>query len=534
MDIIVQYNGVTISPTPLVQQSYQFLDFGNRWGNILQIQLDGLLTGINTTGSLTGLINLFSGQFGTLTVAEGSSGMYSWDNLNVDEITVPENHYYSNSFAPYSVKMRRHQVPSGVIEPINEYSFTQGDDGIVTVNHRISAKGIKNVTGGFTNAINFVRSLTGRNPFNPVFMPSGQNVLMSISENINRIENVYGVNEVYKYNTGSSANYLETFSVNLSDDFNTEYLTLETNLKLQGSPINNNVSSMESSVGSTFNAYTRLNSLGINTGSLMRNSFSVNRDSGAATIEVKQSFLSGYTVGDLTGIFDYTVSLDDDLILPKQNWRLDGEFICKGPLDYKLNQVMLFKASHSPNWRNYFSGLIVNSPIYTTYSLGQTHTHCTVEIQENTGLAQLKASYVLVDNAANSSTPNAKYTVDVSPSKWQFDLIPSANIEGHYVVQDMQMRTQGHFSFNLDSDSNNPTLAATVLSGYMNQLQAIYISPNAPSSLVSENLTTGLFNVAYNKEWLGIDILSSGTLNTKVVGSTLANYTRAKGYRFGF
>jgi hypothetical protein len=534
MDITVKYNDQTISPTPLVQQSYQFLDFGKRWGNILQIQLDGLLTGINTTGSLTGLSNLFSGQFGTLTVTEGASVMYSWDNLNVDEIVVPENHYYTQSFAPYSVKMRRYNVPSGVIDPINEYAFTQGEDGVVTVSHRISAKGVKNTTGGFLNAINFVRSLTGKNPFNPIFMPSGQNVLMSLSENINRIENVYGVQEIYKYSTGSSANYLETFTVNITDDFNAEYLTLETNLRLQGSPIHNNMISMESSVGSTFNAYSRLNSIGINTGSLMRNAFSVNRDSGAAMVEVKQSFISGYSVGDLAGIFDYHVTLDYDLIMPKQGWKLEGEFVCRGPLDYKLQQLAAFKATNSPNWSNYFSGLIVTSPLYSDYSLSQVWSHDTVEIRENTGMAQFRASYAFVENAAHPRTQNAKYVVDVNPSKWQFDSIPSANIEGHYVVQDMQMRTQGRLSFNIDCESNNPVLAAPVLSGYLNQLQVIYLSPNNNSSLIVENLTTGFFDASYNREWLGIDLISSGTLKTKVVGSTLANYTRKKGYQFGF
>ncbi|MFK5284396.1 hypothetical protein ACI3PL_32930, partial [Lacticaseibacillus paracasei] len=74
--------------------------------------------------------------------------------------------------------------------------------------------------------------------------------------------------------------------------------------------------------------------------------------------------------------------------------------------------------------------------------------HSTINIQENTGMATFQASLVFLDGATNNAyVRNPKYTVDISPSKWSYDLLPSANIEGHYVVQDLQMMTKSKINF---------------------------------------------------------------------------------------
>jgi hypothetical protein len=96
------------------------------------------------------------------------------------------------------------------------------------------------------------------------------------------------------------------------------------------------------------------------------------------------------------------------------------------------------------------------------------------------------------------------------------------------------MMTQGKLVFNTSCDTASPTLAVPVLSGYVKALEAIYLSNNMSGAIVSENITTGLFDASYNREWLGFDTMSSGILNTKVVGSTLANYTRQPGFQFGY
>jgi hypothetical protein len=355
---------------------------------------------------------------------------------------------------------------------------------------------------------------------------------MSLSETINRAEGSYGVTEIYRYNTGTNQSYVDTFTAAISDATENDFLTLDTTWKIQGSPVYNNLATIEASIGS-FSSLSKLGAMGFATGNLIRHAANISRDSGAAMIEIKNSYLSGYNSSDITGFFDYTVGFEKDMVLPKETWRIDGEFVCKGPLNYRHDRLNDFKAAYGNDWINYLSGLITSSPVYTTYHDANVvnANHYTLDIREDTGLAKFNATMTSIEGACNTGVANPKYTVEVSPQKWSFDLIPSANIEGHYVIQDPQITTQGRITINVTSDAQYPVLAAPIVSGFSASLESIYVSEG---TLVSENMTTGLLDVSYNREWLGLDDISSGMLSTKVVGSTVANYTRQAGFKFGY
>lgn len=533
-DIIVQYNGTRLNPTPLVSYNHQFIDYGSRWGNVTQIDLNGFLTGlpIGGTGSVRDLASVFSGQFGKLDVIETGVGtIYSWSNVVVDEISFGNNKFYEGTMAPYSVKMRSYNVPSGIVDPVNEYTFTLGDDGQVTIGHKVSAKGIKNISGALNNAIAFVKNFTGRNPFSPAFMPSNSGVLMSVSENIDRAAATYSVNETYKYNTGVNQIYLETFSLNITDTSDSDYITLDANLRLQGSPVEKNLSGVESLIGS-INIPSKILALGVATGSLARTNFSVNRDTGACVVDIKSSFISGYSGQEVTGFFDYFVNLEKDNLIPKETWKIEGEFFCKGPLNYRRQQLNSFKTIYGGNWRGYLSGLLVNSPLFTTYH-SPTHTLSNgteIQMQENTGQANFKISMTLMEGADRIGR-NAKYSVEVSPSRWNFELLPSANIEGHYVVQDPQMKSRSKIHISVSSESLAPYTLLNGVSGMVDELSNIYVLSGI---VTSETVTTGLMELSYDKEWIGLDANSPSLLYTKVVGSTSFDYVRPSGFKFGY
>ena len=535
MDLIVKYNGTTITPTPLVSRNFQFLDYGKRWGNIQEITLNGFLTGIttgNVASNVASITNIFTGQFGTLTVLEGANTIFSWNNMYLEDIAFPENNFFQQSFAPYSVKMHRYNVPSGVINPVNEYSFSQGEDGIVTVNHKVSANGVKSTNGALTNVIAFVKFFTGKNPFDAAFIPSGQGILTSISESIDRSTCSYSVSETYKYNTGVSQNYIEFFSADIGEIIDSEFLTLDAMLKIQGSPVNNNLITIESSLG-TLSMISKVSGLGIDTTKLMRSNSSISRDSGAAVIEIKNTYLSGVNISDISGFFDYSVELEKDLVLPKETWKLEGEFVCNGPLNYQLQRLVAFKLANGSDWKNYCNTLINTSPLYSGYHTATISgsNRGMLDIQENSGHAQFKMTYSTIEGACESGVTNPKYTVEVNPRKWSYDLMASSNIEGHYVVQDLQMMTQGKININVMADAQDVLLSTNLVSGYIAELEAIYIQSG---QIIAENFVTGILDTSYNREWLGIDNLSLGFTSTKVVGSTVANYTRQGGYRFGY
>lgn len=536
-EITVQYNNSVLFPTPLVGQSYQFIDYGDRWGNVLEIDLNGTLTGIVSTGDVANITNIFSSQFGTLEVLENpSTVIYQWQNCIVDSITFPNNHFYKGGVAQYSVRLRSFNTPSGVIEPSNEYSFNQNDDGTVNVNHKISARGLKSAGDtSFNNAIAFVKFFTGKDPFSncaPFLVPNGSGALISLSENINRLEGVYTVNEIYKYNTGEFNPYFHTSSLTINDALDAEYLTIDYTSKFQGSPVNNNINDLDTAITS-LSLLNEIGSYGINTGLMAQTEFSIVRDSGACSVELKSSYISGYSTADLTGIFNFEVVLDNNLILPKESWKLEGDFICHGPIDYKRQQLNIFKSVYGNDWVGYAEQILFTSPLFQQYHNGinAMNTYPTLSIQENTGLATFKLTLSIEDGGEPTGLSNPKYTVDIEPSKWGFELLASANIEGHYIVQDLQMRSQSKVNITITADSQYPSQYAYVASGKVEELNNVYINSGF---LVEDTLITGLNDLSYGNRWLGQDTTSSAVLFTKVVGSSASDFTRTAGYEFGY
>ena len=547
-DIVLQYNGLTISPTPLVSQNYEFLDYGTRWGNIANIELNGYITGVQgTVGSQIALATYFSGQFGTLTMWETGTVpilIHQWNNIIVDDIMFNSNHLFINSIAPYTVKLRSINVPSGVIEPTNEYSFVQGDDGIVSVNHKASAKGVRTSIGGLQNAINFISGFVGQNPFGNVgipsnslaaaFSPAGSGTLMSFTEHIDRAAGIYSIEEVYRYNTGLFVPYTEQWNVSTSDTFDNEWLLIDVDWKLQGSPVYDNMPIIESQgyVGSLLG---KLSLMGYNTGNFVQASFSANKDTGTAVIQIKASYISGYSINDIMGYFDYIVSFDNDLTIPKEIWRIDADFICYGPRDYRvsrINNVKSVSGQSAQMWIGNLSGMIVGSPIYQNYHGTTTFGYNPVfDIHENPNIGQLHVSLVMEDGSYPSTLKVPTYSIEVSPNKWMYDLIPSANIEGHYILQDLQMMSQGKVSITVNGQSLITTSALATASGFLGQLTTMYIPNGFVTAL---NYNTGIMDVSCSAEILGLDLMGSGLTFTKMAGTTLTNYLRIPGYKFGF
>lgn len=540
-DIIVQYNGTVLSPTPLVQQNYSFIDYGARWGNVVEISLDGYITGINSGNFLSVQQNFssyFTGQFGALDVLEGATPMYQWRNVIVEDIVLAPNKLFQTSITPYSVKMKSYAVPSGVTEPQNEYSFSQGEDGIVSVTHKISARGIRTEgVGALTNAKNFCSNFIGSNPFanafgtlnGPNFVPYGSGILASTVETIDRATATYSFTETYKYNTGAAQPYVETFAITTSDIMDNEWLTVDVDWHIQGSPITDNLNVVEPMLGKPI---TKISSLGYTTGNLIQSSMNITRNTGAATVDIKASYVSGYNATDIAGYFDYTVTLDFDGTQPREDWRIDGDFVCFGPRDYRYNQLVAFKHANGTNWRAYLSGLVVNSPIFSQHDPTRTWgSQSEFSITENTGLATLHLSLTAPDGARTVNLLNPKYNVEIQPNKWVYDMLPAANIEGHYVLQDLQVMSQSKMNFSIASDTKNTNGGLVEASGALDTLASKYATSGFQ---IARSYYTGWSDVSTQSEWLGVDATSSGLLYTKMAGSTLSNFVRQPGYKFGY
>lgn len=536
-DVIVKYNNLQISPTPLVSRTYQFIDYGGRWGQAEQIELSCYLTGITGTGVISRIVDVFSGQFKTLEVFEDTTSIYKWDNVLVEEINIPNSHFSPGTVGQYTTKLISYQVPSGVVDPINEYGFTQNEDGTVNVTHRISAKGIKTISTPLNNAINFVKLFVGKNPFTscvPAFILNGSGILINLSETIDRASCVYTVNELYKYTTGSTNAYIENSSLNVNESKNDDYVKLDLNLKWQGSPINNNISSLQVSL-SNLDIFQKLKDFGITTKNVYQDTFNITQDSGQSTLEIRASFLSGAS-NDFSGYFDYGVSVDRDIPKNLNEWKIDGEFICKGPVSFRQNRINSFKTSNqsSGSYITYLKNLLVNSSLYDSISnnisLNPNPSKLTIIDDTGSAIFRLSASFNNKDSYNELLFP--KYSVEIEPSKWIYEMLPAANIEGHYILQDLQMRNQAKIKINLSSNTSGTKKSnLDKLYEIANNLSGIHV---LSGFLVNESINSGIYEVELNLELLGQNLIGSNLLDSKVHGSVSMTHSREPGFKFGY
>jgi hypothetical protein len=535
----VKYNGIEITPTPLVSRGYQFVDYGARWGQFEQIDLSCYITGIGPsyTTSLGAINSIFYPQFKTLVVNESNVGeIYRWENVALQEIEIPQNHFSIGTFTRYTAKLISYQIPSGVLEPVNEYSFTQGEDGIVTVNHKISAKGIRTDQTPIDNAINFVSAFVRKNPYNncaPYFIPNSSGVLLSISEQLDRTTASYSVTEIYKYVTGQpNVGYLKTSSVSVNDSNANDYLNIDLTVTLQGSPVDKNHNELQTAAQS-IDLLSVLQEYGYSTTNVYREGFTASYDSGAVRIELKGSFISGVDT-DLSGFFDYSVGFDRELVPNLTTWKIDGDYITRGPLNIRKSKIATFKSANQANgFIPYLSGLLTSSALYSGYGNAYPLNIIQVTEVEDTGHATLKLSATFSDYDNYSIYVQPKYNIEVEPSRWIYEMIPAANIEGHYIVQDLQMmnatKLKATFNAIVTGESTlNYISAANLLSG----ISGLYLGSGA--FMTVETVNSGISNITIEQNYIGPEKMSTGFLTTKAYGGYAIDYVRNAGYKFGY
>ena len=537
-NVVVKYNSQTLDPTPTVSRSYQFLDYGPRFGQIEQIDLNGYLGRVTTDyqAAIDDLLAIFAGQFKTLEVLDDGATIYNWPNIVVQDINIAPNSFLVGSYPTYNVKLISYQVPSGVIDPVNEYSFSQGEDGIVTVNHQISAKGIKGANGALDSAINFVNTFVRKNPYTnctPYFINNSSGILMNISEQIDRANCTYSVTEQYKYLTGAGTNnYIQTESLSIDSSASNDYTNVDLTVRIQGSPVDNNLSSIRDTA-EAIDTDTIFSSYGISPSLLIVNGFTVSENSGEAFVEVKYNYISGLNSDESNGVFDYSVSMDKDFLTSESNWKVNGEFSVKGPVNYKNTKISGFKdTNESDGYSTYLTKLVTGSPLWSKYG-EYTLTLDGVNLTENSGigLLQLNGSFNNRDTVSGLIQPS--YTIDVEPQIWRYDLLPSANIEGHYTLQDYQTKTKAKVNVSVNATTTGTTNHdISVISSVASILTGVYVSKS--SFLIGESLNSGKFNAETTLSVIGEENQGSSISNTKVYGSHTSKYNRPPNFKFGY
>jgi hypothetical protein len=469
----VFYNGndvfQDIGPTPFFGTEEQFINYGNRWGNIRNINLEGFITGecqdftffVNKQNTL---FNRLANDFKTFEIKEDGVTIFSGQHVKINSINFGESVY--NGIVPFSIELSSYEENFftdfyGVIEPQNNTEYQEQRDGTVNITRSFSAKGFNtNTNTALNNAISYVSTITGiETLIAPQFITANTSNLIprNISETIDRLNSVYSVNIDYLYRKNSSSSTILSYTTDVSySEENGVY-----GVSLRGSisaPIGYSFSSLRSEFASfkpliyslattkfiEITNFTYLNQV--------PDSFNIDENELENTI----NFSYVYSSEPFNPKFDVNYNVEYDYVKDLYTLGLNGTLTTKGPqklrediLENELNKIDIKSLA-----LNFYNTNATNStPLntnYTNYKIDRNKTSPQISIS-----AQFDNSPIPPNNFKSFT-----HTVSINPSF--FIHIPIQFKNGDNGVFRMNFYKRGVVSVQGSAVSNLSNLESSV------------------------------------------------------------------------
>ena len=464
---------VELFPAPFVSRSFEPVEAGAlRLGFMETYEVAGFLSGKNTTGyNSSAAFNSFSKSPGVLSIGTGTGqdGEFLAKSGFVVSFSIPKNNFLSSSgLFPYSLKFKTFDTMRNIKSPSFEYSFTENQDRSVGLGVKISAQGLVSIydAKAFVEDMASSYNLTG---FAPVYITTGSNwSLYSSKKTVDRTKFTYSLEREYLC---VPSGYIYTgfpFSENTKvsqklSSYTSDYPTFEfeTNLKIladSGKHYQESKawSSFESSLFSDKN-YLEEISLhylkrygALNLNNFLLSNISISKNSGAKEVSLKFDLLSG-KASDFSGYFNYSLTTDEDLAMGDRTMSLNGEFFTKGDFTNKRQALEKWmKAEFTPEGEG--QSMPYNSgPKLYEYVLGLTGLANGITsgvfgvekigVEYNSGMAEFKLTSSMDNKIRIVPGSEISFSIDVQASVPIYKFIPAANIEGHYIIQDLMSKT---------------------------------------------------------------------------------------------
>lgn len=513
-------------PIPFVSRDQNLIYYRNKHGQTTSITLDGSVIGtfneINAARNL--ILSNFSSDFLPLKIIEDNIVIIEFAKCTVKDVSFTPANYGK---ADYSISLECYEQDLffseffGVLEPKNEFSFEERNDGTVEISHSISARGF--LTSGqsaLNNAKNFVNSLSGWSSSTNVLptLIAGINnsnvILVSVSKKIDTASASYFQEESYLAQVnlwGSGAplisGVISEVTSSLSKNINDPFTTIDINYSIQGDKhvLPSSLRGYIPSSAVLFNlAVEALNSASVNSVPL---SYKIQDE---AETRRKISISTSYNTDIITGsgyaYLDYKVDFQTDHVTDITTASIDAEIIAKGTArnKYSLASGFLTSIIQSPEK---LDGHLYNkvNQVYlqifgSSWPLNNFPQSLTVSENQNRGTISLNASFSNEDFISGCSS--AGYSLDVTPQLKKLSAKPGSNLVGLYGVFDLntsnleELRLNGNLiGTNKISGSDNFKSAYIALVD--NVYDAFIDSPDLTAQttpvLIKEGASTGIY-----------------------------------------
>jgi len=526
------------------------------------------------TGYIKILKDAFSRCYGELVVTDvpsvGNPTSILSGTYYVDTIDLSAQNFIG--LINYSIDLKKYEgLKYSGIEPTETISVSEDGNGIVDVSHSISAAGVGPAFLGdapisFNAVKTFVQNSTGVNRvknlmFGSGFIPTGSGysgvyisgngvgdshssnlVLVSQTESINRLDNTYSVEELFRIDNLRSSQYTtKRFSVDFNSGISDDYVIVNVACDIQGAKDKDftDVSgSLNNLTGQMYDAATGI----VNSSSLLCKTpinFSID------TTRLITGFVDGASITEANGsssfsancsfdnssestFFDYDVSFDTDEISQVVSLSINGTIKGRGlhiaqrfedASGYLFNTLLSSEQDvKTLLFNKAVDGFNSIAPVgnATTCgiigerggaSFGFVKDKGTVSIDLNTNNGEITLQGNFSDDAGVSGYNNFTWGAEVNVGVPLLVIKPSYEENGFNIIQEIGVtgRTtyalNGNFEFASGSNGIIPILTKAT-QPHSGILKKLLTAEGFPASLTSNSfLTNGFILEEYNKNF---------------------------------
>jgi hypothetical protein len=359
----------------------------------------------------------------------------------------------------YSIELNSIRISGNVLDPVNEFQFSENENKTVTLSHNISAKGINTnlssaKSNALNNAISFVRLNTGlANVPSTKFISGNINkfYLQNFSESIDRLNGSYSVQETYINNyldNSLSGNLTYTIDVNSGSESN--FLQINVRGQYKG-PRNGNISDLRGS----------LNVTGLITGTYsgyfnpIPIEYNITENTGENSINFDYSFDN---INLPNPYYRYESNISKDEIQQIYNVQVRGEIVARGNRNYRYSLSTGNIINLTGQFISVASGILTGFKDFNgdTYQSNLRLLNITIDENPNEGTVSANASYDDKFMPSGNAT-DGSYNISVEAPRWYMNNQPTCNIKGFHIINDFDITTLPKMSINTSLKYKNLT-----------------------------------------------------------------------------
>lgn len=444
----ISYNSLIIpSPTPFVTMERVHEYENRKLGNVDNITLKGQLTGdfSGLTQKQQDLIDIFSKNFGVFKILESGVNIYEKSGVIVNDISFEESNY--NGIINYSINLSAKKFDYNVVDPQNDFQYSESEDKKLELIHTISAKGINRnsvslKSNALDNAISFVQQFSGLASAPTVYFINKKNNnfnLQSIKESIDRLNSVYTLEESYvnDLSTSSSGPGVIRYTIDLSSGIKENIINLQLNGEIQG-PLNGNIEDIRSQINPLTLISDYVNIYEINTTPI---SYALNEFKSLNKISFNYDFDNLPLPNPYV---EYNVSVNNSELSQNTEIQINGKIVARGA--FSQREALLLNKLNTVTGEAYLKG-ISNTYISGFYNITNKNNPNYplkvngVKIKKDLNNSTIEFSAVLDDKFMPNinDLSDANYNVSIDYPQWIIKPNPTCNLKGFYILSDFDI-----------------------------------------------------------------------------------------------